>query len=300
MKTTSLRIKLLSSVALGFAFGLGALAPAARAADLAVVDPLKPAVDVLNGKIEGFGGWADGRFGNKDNFSGGALASLTAPIGDRFGVQVDGLLASQYSNLAYAGAGHFFTRDPDNYLFGAYASAIGFEKSGGLWTYKLGAEAELYFGAFTVSGVFGYEQTRGGPNGVGIRRKGAFFDYVDLSYYATEDLKLSVGHRYTGRNHAAAFGAEYRLPFTGADVSLFGEGRVGENNYKAAWAGLKVYFGGGSKALIQRHRESDPTNWLKDDLFSISARRVRGAGVTPPPEPEPEPCGCGPCGYGEL
>lgn len=282
----------MSSTALGLTLGLCLLSPVARAADLAVADVLKPAVDVLNGKVEGFGGWADGRFGRKGEFSGGALASLTAPVGTSFGAQVDGLLASQYGELAYAGAGHFFTRNPDSFLFGVYGSAIGFDKRGGAWNYKLGAEGELYFGALTVSGVLGYEQSRGGGDRFErVRKGGSFFDYVDVSYYVTEDLKLSVGHRYTGRKHAAAFGAEYRLPVTGADVSLFAEGRAGEKDYKAAWAGLKVYFGGGSKPLIARHRESDPTNWLKDDLFSISNRRR----ITNGAAPGGGGCPCAPC-----
>ncbi|GLK81460.1 hypothetical protein [Methylopila turkensis] len=296
----SMKAALLSSAAMWFAVCPGA----AWAADFAVEAGAKPAVDAINGKLEGFGGWADGRFG-RDGFSGGALGSLTVPLGDRFGAQIDGLAAVKDGDFVGGGAGHLFTRDPDRFLFGLYGSGVGFDDRVNSWNVKIGAEGELYFDRFTLSAVLGYERLGGGSDRVGARRieraskGGSFFDYADLSYYVTDDWKVSVGHRYTGRKHAAAFGTEARLPFGAVPVSAFVEGRLGEDDYKAVWGGLKVYFGGEDKPLIARHRESDPPNWLKDDLFSTrTKRRSLGAAPTPPTDPE-LPCGCGgpcPCG----
>ncbi|GLK67893.1 hypothetical protein [Hansschlegelia plantiphila] len=291
-----LRVRLLSTTAIGLACAVWSAEPA-FAADLAIVEPaLKPAVDAVNGKLEGFGGWADGRFGRKGDFSGGGLGSVTFPLGPTLGAQFDGLAAIQDGDFVGGGAAHLFTRDPDRYLLGVYGSAVGFENRAGAWNGKIGVEGEAYFDRLTISGVAGYEHVWGGSNSFErIRRGGSFFDYVDVSYYLTDDWKVSVGHRYTGRRNAAAFGTEFRLPFQGLDVSAFAEGRVGEHDYKAVWAGLKFYFGSTPKSLIARHRESDPSNWLKDDLFSVSSRRKAGGTVPPPPPP---PCGCGgPCGY---
>lgn len=292
----TLKTALLSGAAMGLVFGAGA---PVRAADIfAEGAGLAPAVDVLNGKVEGFGGWADGRFGRSGDFVGGGLASVTLPLGERFGAQVDGIAASKRGDFVGGGAGHLFTRDPASYLSGVYGSGIGFDDRLNSWNAKIGAEGEAYFGRLTLSGVLGYEHIGGGSSATERTRKGgSFFDYVDVSYYVTDDWKLSAGHRYTGRKHAAALGTEIALPVAGFDSSAFVEGRLGEKDYKAVWGGLKVYFGGGDKTLIARHRESDPPNWLKDDLFSTSSRR-RSPGVTPPPPPPP-PCGgegsCGPC-----
>lgn len=261
----------------------------AHAADLPLAPVQKPAVNAFNGKLEGFGGWLDGRaFNYKDTFYGGGVASFSAPLGERLGLQVDGLLGTKLNRFAYAAGAHLFTRDPDSFLFGAYTSAIGLGNTGGLWAGKLGAEAELYLGQFTLSGVVGAERIHNGNSRFRFRNKTSFFDYVDLNYYVTDDFKVSVGHRYTGRDHSAAFGAEYKLPVASADVSVFGDGRFGERHYRRVLGGVKVYFGAGTKSLIARHRESDPPTYLKDDLYAISGRRA----PRNPPVPGGPPGGC--------
>lgn len=311
----AIRSKMLSTTALGLALSLSSVAPAVSA-DLAVEPLFKPAVDAINAKLEGYGGWTNGRFGRKDSFNGGGAGSLSVPIGERFGAQIDGLLGSNNNRLVYGGAGHFFTRDPDSYLFGAYGSAVGSEHTGGAWAGKLGGEAEFYLGQFTISGVLGVERLTNGGNQFRFRHKTSFFDYVDVAYYINDDLKVSLGHRYTARANAVAFGAEYKLPVSGADISLFGEGRIGEKHYRTVLGGVKLYLGGGEKSLKARQRESDPTNYLREDIFALTAAARSGGGNScpsggggggvgsiaapcPPPPPPPPPCGCGgpcPCG----
>ena len=77
-------------------------------------------------------------------------------------------------------------------------------------------------------------------------------------------------HRYTGEKNALALGVEYQLnqQIFSSGVALYAEGRIGEDDYKGAWAGVRMYLGD-NKSLIRRHREDDPTDWSEDNLFGI-------------------------------
>ncbi|MDQ2954116.1 MAG: tail fiber domain-containing protein, partial [Pseudomonadota bacterium] len=100
--------------------------------------------------------------------------------------------------------------------------------------------------------------------------KTRFFDQINLAYYPSDDLKLFIGHRYIGGTNAFAAGGEWAIPTGNSTVaSFFVEGRVGEDDYRGVWGGMKFYFGQKDKSLIRRHREDDPINWNPDSLFSL-------------------------------
>ncbi len=279
-------------------FAVGFLANNSIAADIAVPPPVftqLPAVDGINGKVEGFGGGAALRGQSPGLFGGvgtpwrggaGAAASISAPLTPSLGVQIDGIAATTFGRPYLGAAGHVFARDPARGLFGAYGSVAHFGV-GNTTQGRIGVEAEGYLGVFTISGLLGAETGRRSPGAPifgatpfgfvflpgGRRQATHFFDKIDLSVYAMDNLKLSVGHRYTNRLHAAAFGAEYLLPVGGATgVSLFAEGRVGERRYAAVLGGLRVYFGNSAKTLIRRHREDDPVNHLADGTLDSPDR----------------------------
>ena len=70
-----------------------------------------------------------------------------------------------------------------------------------------------------------------------------------------------TGAQSAGVNAAAA-GFEHM--FASSGVSIFGEARVGDHDYRAAWAGIKLYLGGptgGGKSLIGRDREDVAPVW---------------------------------------
>ena len=73
--------------------------------------------------------------------------------------------------------------------------------------------------------------------------------------------------------HLAAAGVEYQLQsnFFGGGTSVFAEGRVGEDDYAAVWAGVRLYLGAGEKSLIRRHREDDPGSF--DETARIAEER---------------------------
>jgi hypothetical protein len=264
----SIRAYLLTSSALASA---GALFIAAAGID-AQAQPA-PAVSDTNFRIDGFGGYANGNTGVRHygDGLGGATADLTMPIGDQFGLQVDGMAGDWGGSAFYSVGGHLFWRDPDRGSFGAYGSWTRMDRGGwpflprssGVSSANAGGEGELYWDAITLRGLVGWE-------GAGI--PGHVYTMEDISWYADPNLKFSAGHRYLGANHAAALGAEW---LTGGDVlggglSVFAEGRIGSRAFSGVWGGLRLYFGQ-SETLIDKQRRDDPVDALPDNLFAIQS-----------------------------
>lgn len=152
-----------------------------------------PAVDSLNAKVAAFGGAVDGT-----GLYGGA-GSVSVPLGYRFGLQIDGIVAG--ANLDVGGdaslagtSGHLFWRHPSIGLLGLYGNYLHADAFGGVDVFAGGVEGALYLGRFTLEGVVGAE---GGDVDTRV------FDVAKFSYYATDNLKLSVGHTYVLDTHAA-------------------------------------------------------------------------------------------------
>jgi len=118
-----------------------------------------PAVDGINAKIDGFGGG-----GNHTNGFDGTSGSLSVPLAQQWGLQIDGGVGSDKGIGAYGGAGHLFWRDPSSGLLGAYGS---YSHWNGIETATFGhisantgrfaAEGEYYWSRWTLSGLVGVE-----------------------------------------------------------------------------------------------------------------------------------------------
>jgi hypothetical protein len=222
--------------------------------------PSLPAVDGLNATATAFGGAADGRA-----LYGGA-GSVTVPLGFRYGLQVDGLVAGfdnqfQGNVTTSAAAGHLFWRDPAVGLLGAYGHYIRADAFSGVNVYAGAGEGALYLGRFALEVIAGVQ---GGTVDVGalgrLHIDTRFFDVSLVSYYPTDNLKLSVGHTYILGRNAALFVAEWGFPTAaGTMPALFASGSVSEGGVGAILAGLRFYFGRREKTLIRRHREDDPS-----------------------------------------
>ena len=235
--------------------------------------PVLPAVDGLNAKAAGFGGGADGR-----SLYGGE-GSITVPLGFRYGFQLDGLVAGHDSRFqgnvtTAATAGHVFWRDPAVGLIGAYGHYFHADAFRGVDYYAGAAEGALYWGRFSLEGLAGVEAGRVNLVAFGsIDITTRFFDAASLSYYPTDDLKLSVGHSYILGTHALLLGAEWGLRSGGGTMAaLFANGSVGEGGNAGVLAGLRIYFGQRDKTLIRRHREDDPASILDRITIQITSR----------------------------
>jgi hypothetical protein len=251
----------------------------AQAGDVAAPPPARlPAVSGLNGKVEAQGGYQQG-----DGRAAGA-GSITLPLGLEFGAQADIFAGTINEDWAAGAGGHLFWRDPGIGLLGVYGSYSYFGQDGDTELGRIGPEAELYLDRITLSGTVGAQ--------LGEDAREDVYAITDFAYYPVDDLRLSLGYRFTDDGHGAAAGAEMQVySGDGLALSLFSEGRVSED-HAAAWAGLRLYFGA-DKPLIRRHREDDPPNYTSDDLYSLTAGHQPDTERQAPPPPPPTPGGGG-------
>jgi hypothetical protein len=78
-----------------------------------------PAVDGINAKIDGYGGGS-----SRINGFYGTNGSLSVPLAQQWGLQIDGGVGSAQGIGASAGGAHLFWRDPSIGLLGAYGSYL--------------------------------------------------------------------------------------------------------------------------------------------------------------------------------
>jgi hypothetical protein len=244
-----------------------------------------PAVDGINAKIDGYGGGAN----HSEGFYG-ATGSLSAPLAQQWGAQVDGRVQNADGIAAYGVAGHLFWRDPSIGLVGAYGSwwhwdgrdirDVGHVSAD---SSAIAAQGEYYAGRWTLGGVAGIEMVSiNAPAVLDAFVPNRFFDSIRASYYVTDNSKLSIGHVYSSGRHGLTLGAEQGFALGGGRMaSLFAHARFAEGGHNSVLGGLRVYFGQRDKTLIDRHRQDDP------EAFG-------GASSWDPPEPcgfnKPNPC----------
>jgi hypothetical protein len=227
-----------------------------------------PAVDGINAKIAGFGGGA-----NHTSGLYGATGSLSLPLAQQWGLQIDGAIGSLDNSGFSRGAGHWFWRDPSVGLVGAYGSYSHWNGTGastipaiGVNIGRYAAEGEYYWNRWNFHALAGYETVRlSVPNVAGLAGllsiPDRFFDSVSASYYATDNFKLSIGHLYTIGRHGLTLGSEYGVALGGGRMaSLFAAALLAEGGHNAVLGGLRLYFGQRDKTLIDRHRQDDPVN----------------------------------------
>ena len=262
--------------------GLFAADLPAHAGQLEASTQQLPAVSARNFKLDLFGG------GYENGALGGIEGALSIPLGIRFGTQIDGVGAAIDGEFFGSISDHLFWRDPSRGLLGLYGSYSHYNGFGGLDVYHGGVEAELYLGRVTLRGLVGYEVGDAGTENVGgtpvtYDFDNRMFDKLDVIYYPRDDLQLFVGQRYTGGILAGAAGAEYLWRSEGTTAtSTFVEGRLGQDNSKAVWAGVRLYFGESGKSLIRRHREDDPNLWEPDNHLGIDTELSKTKPVAEP------------------
>lgn len=243
--------------------------------------------------------------GRKDDFSGGVLPSITFSSSGTVVAQIDGMIADHLGETVLAGAGHLGFRASEAFTLGVYGAYADFDTFRHLNSYRIGGEARYSSGPITLSAIMGYEHSERAAVVVGpvagftvvddYGRGGSFFSMVDASIYPKEGVSLTAGHRYMGRQHAAALGGEAALGSSG--VSFFAEGRIGDAGYTAGWAGIRIKLGHGRTALRDKD-QAGFTNRLKDELFVPANLRRRSfvpSTVVPPPPDDGEGSCCGAC-----
>ncbi len=224
-----------------------------------------PAVSGINGKIAAFGGEVE------DEGLGGIMGSVTVPIGERFGLQIDGMAGSANDSF-YGVAGHLFWRDPSIGLFGVYGSYAEWDyrrtdpavilRNGVIDTIgadvgRIGIEGQLYLDRFSLEGIAGFQS--GSLDGT--------FGKATLAFYATDNLRFDVSVAGSDYGTTNSVGVEW-APGLDSPVSFFADGTFSSDDQRV-FGGVKFYLAAEQKSLIRRHREDDPENELPFDLFQI-------------------------------
>lgn len=243
-------------------------------------------------------------------------ASVTTPILHSFGFQLDGLLGyinrddnvpntSFFSDdevdgeFVYGVGGHLFWRDPMKGLVGVTASYLEYEGDQGAYDLflspdnklyapalsisRVGLEAELYLEQFTIAAGAGYQYVdikddyTPGPNS--DFEEDGLYGQLDLSWYATDNLALSVGAATDpNQDILGTAGVEWAPAIESFDgLSLFADGAVGDDDYVSASLGVRFYFGQGT-SLKERHRFDDPVDNLVASTLATGGALTSGPG----------------------
>lgn len=222
-----------------------------------------PAVSGVNGKLDFSYLYSDLDGALGDIHGGAVIGSLSAPIGERYGLQIDaGFSRSDGGGVVgdvdqYGIAAHFFTRDPDKGLLGIYAhyqnTDFGFID---IDNYRYGVEAEWYMHQVSLEGFIGADYV---DSGMGDDT----FVNLDFTaaYYLNDNVRLEAGVDHQFETTRGKVGFEAILPMFQNNTSVYANASFGEDNTTVR-AGLRIYFGEDDKALIDRHRQDDPRTRL--------------------------------------
>ena len=248
-----------------------------------------PAVSALNLKLEG-AGFASSQNSqaysvrrNADSSGGYAVGSFTFPMGESFGGAIDAVNGAVSSYPFLGTAFHGFWRDPNRASIGVYGSLSYLQQPQASVSDKLysrvGLTSEIYLGRFSIESLAGVERYAAYESDLGVNKsRNRFFNHSSLAYYLNDNLKLSLGQRYSYSQMNYSVGAEYLFSSNKYyGVSLFGDAGLGQMNSKSVSAGLRVYVGP-EKTLIRRHREDDPPIYLTQQFQDIS--RLKAAPQT--------------------
>jgi hypothetical protein len=242
-----------------------------------------PAVSATNGKLE-FGAGVLSL--PAPMFTGYAAGSLTLPVGQRYGVQLD--LGVSTPGLVVSGVLHGFTRDPQSYLIGG---AFGVVAMPGAMVYAAGPEGELYLDRWTLEAWGGVAMAdRRTPSAA---RRITPFVTADVSYYPTDNWRFTLGVSLLDGYAAAHAGTEYLLDTPSVPLALTADARIGQDGGVRAMIGLRAYLAPNPKSLIRRHREDDPLDHrLALQSFRSFAAAPSGASPAhhpgkPPPKTDP-------------
>ncbi len=226
--------------------------------------PSQPAVavDALNFELSVLGGaYQRNVLGTASNAMFVASVATPLPIFHNLGAQLDAAVGIYDGDFTSSAAGlHLFWRDSEKGMIGIYGDwAYTDPEHGG----RVGVELSSYHDRWTVDAFLGMR--------FGQHFNTEFTDEVDLSYYYTDDFRVSVGHRLTSRGHVGNLSFESLITDVGVDgLSVFGEIEAGEDSYVGGFAGIRYAFGGNSTSLIERDRRSSVQVRIPRNLASVT------------------------------
>jgi len=255
----------------------------------------KRAVAETSFNLEMFGG------GDENGGTFGGAPSLTIPLGDKLGLQVDGVAGVTADEAGFAGgAAQLFYRDPQKGLIGVAGGGYYVES---VKQYAVAGIAEYYLDNITLEGLVGYQ--------TGDVMDSAY-GRVGVSIYANPNLRLGGGVSYSEETKV---GGDVQVEALLTDVpglALYATGVFDEYG-TAGYGGVRFYFNSGtnllstdrtkqasSPTLIDMHRNLGRPNFLTSGGAGFGLRQISLVGaatnggdgfgdITPPPPPPPPP-----------
>jgi len=220
------------------------------------------AVDALNFEFSLLGGALQRNvLGSASNAMFTASIATPIPTFQNFGTQLDLAIGIYDGDFTSAAGGlHIFWRDPSQGAIGIYGDwAYTNPEHGG----RVGGELSFYNDRWSLDVLAGIQ--------FGQQFFTEFIDEVDLSYYFTDNLRGSVGHRLTSRGHVGNVSFEHLLTDQGYDGwSVFGEIEAGEDNYVGGFGGIRYAVGSTATSLIERDRQASVQVRIPRNLTSVS------------------------------
>ena len=208
-----------------------------------------PAVSAPNLKVIGETGVTSTSTSGANQSTWVLGGSLTLPVGENWGVQIEGGAANIGGDSVYGTAGHVFTRNPDSYLLGLFA-AYANEDSFGLEATRVGAEAEVYLHQISVLAKAGYQFSSTVPEG--------FVGDIELKWYVTDNFAVSAGGGIADQSGVGHGNVEWQPGFSALPGLAFrDDGTIGEDDFHSILGGITYYFGTNA-SLKDRQRRQDP------------------------------------------
>ncbi|RJF87720.1 hypothetical protein D3874_12375 [Oleomonas cavernae] len=241
-------------------------------------------------------------FGGQDENGGlyGGAPSLTIPLGDSLGLQIDGIAGFVADEVGFAGgAAQLFYRDPQKGLIGVAGGGYYIE---GDSQYAVSAIGEYYLETVTLEATVGYL--------TGDIIDGEVYGRVGLSIYTNPNLRIGAGLTYY---ETAELGGDVTVEALLTDVpglALFATGAFDDAG-ALGYGGVRFYFNSGTNlmdtdrakqaaepTLIGMHRNLGRQNFFLSDPTGFGLRQISRAGgaktggdpfgdITPPPPPPP-------------
>ncbi|MFN7562709.1 MAG: hypothetical protein ACK5TH_13080 [Prosthecobacter sp.] len=243
----------------------------------------EPAVSGLNGKLDAFYGAVN------RSYIRGTNATLSLPVGQHYGLQLDGLYAHGFETDIYGYGAHYFRRDPSKYLLGLAAGAL---HSTDFNDVIAGVEGEWYFNKITLGAFVGYNNFDTRVTSSFAPRVNTERDFIAARIYAAaypvDNLMISAEWQNRFGKNFCIIGLEYQTPVRG--LTVFVDGGLGDNDFRQLIGGVRYYFGG-DKTLKARHRQDDPENITS--VFSgtagatVNAQQPNSVIPSLPPGPPP-------------
>jgi hypothetical protein len=249
-----------------------------------------PAESGVNYSLSPFGGYLNLGSGTGGQGIGGTSGSVAFPLGQSFGLFVQGSAGSIGSNGFYQGGANLYWRDPSLGLIGATGQAGHLGSFGGANFASGGANLESYSGRFTPFATVGAFRVQT------LATKG--FGSVGTAYYPTDNVQLKLsGYDYGGISGVRG-GVEYLLPqrINGVATTIGADGFAGNHGASGAMARLSFLFGptpANNKTLIERRRQDDPISDAEDEDAENFLGFLAMAGLTRTEDLPGSPCADG-------